>query len=73
MERTWLIDLRKKANLTQEELGEKCGVTQMMISNIELGTRRPSVKLAQSLAIILGFDWFKFYEDENQKEFNQLN
>ena len=66
MKREWLIQSRKEKGITQEELAELCDSTQMMISNIENGIRRPSPELAQKIASVLGFDWTKFYE--NQKE-----
>ena len=66
MKRKWLIELRLKKEYTQEQLAEMCDTTQMTISNIENGTRRPSTKLAKKYARILGFDWTKFYEDSKE-------
>lgn len=37
-----------------------------MISKIELGERRPSVEVAKKIAAVLGFDWTRFYEDEDE-------
>ena len=62
MKRLWLIKLRKKRKLSQYELSIKCGTTQMTISNLENGTRRPSPDLAQKIGKALNFDWTKFYE-----------
>lgn len=64
MKREWLIDLRNKKKLSQDELANMCGVTQMTISNVESGRRRPSPELAKNLAKILKFKWTKFYEQE---------
>lgn len=66
MKRKWLIELRKKNDLTQDQLAEKCGITQMMIANIESGIRRPSPKTAQKIAEILKFNWTKFYEESKE-------
>lgn len=60
--RFWLIELRKKENISQEELAKKCNTTQMTISNIENGTRRPSPELAKEIAKVLNFKWTEFYE-----------
>lgn len=63
MKREWLIGLRIKKKLSQDELANMCGVTQMTISNIESGRRRPSPKLAKQLAKIFKFKWTKFYDE----------
>lgn len=63
MKRTWLIDLRNNKQLSQEELSKLCDVSQMQISNIENGSRRPSPELAKKIAKILKFNWTKFYEE----------
>lgn len=41
---------RKARSLTQEQLAERVGCDQTMVSAIELGTATPSLKLAQALA-----------------------
>jgi len=42
-------NLRKKANLTQKQLAKIVGVNQSLISQIELGTKNPSYKLADKI------------------------
>lgn len=46
--------LRKKAGLTQEELGEKVKVSAKYIQFIEAGTRKPSLKTVYKIARVLG-------------------
>ena len=41
----FLAMLRKKENLTQEELGEKIGVTNKTISRWENGTYMPDIEM----------------------------
>ncbi len=60
--REWLIKLREKKELTQEQVAILCGTTQITICHIENGARRPSPELAQKIAKILNFKWTKFYE-----------
>ena len=50
-----LMELRKKANMTRQELGEICGVAPSTIVNYERGTRFPyadtAVKMAQHFGL----------------------
>jgi len=50
-----LMELRKKANMTRQELGEICGVAPSTIVNYERGTRIPyadtAVKMAQHFGL----------------------
>ena len=61
--RKWLIDIRN--GRTQAQIAKAAGITQQMYSFIELGVRRPSVEVAKKIAAVLGFDWTRFYEDED--------
>ena len=45
-----IYDLRSKAGMTQEELGQKVGVTRQTIIAMEKGNYTPSVLLALKLA-----------------------
>ena len=46
--------LRKKANLTQNTLGEMVGIGHSMLCQIEKGTKIPSLGVALSIAKALG-------------------
>jgi putative transcriptional regulator len=63
--RKWLIDLRK--GYSQTQIAEAVGITQQMYSAIELGVRRPSVEVAKKIASVMGFNWTRFFEDEDDK------
>lgn len=45
-----MIDARKKAGLTQQQLAERTGIAQSDISKLETGTGNPSVRTLQRLA-----------------------
>lgn len=45
-----IIELRKKNNITQEELAEQIGVTRQTISKWELGETYPDIKQAKELS-----------------------
>ena len=64
--RTWLKDIRAKKGLTQQEVANAANVDVTMISKIELGERRPSVEVAKKIASVMGFNWTRFYEDEDE-------
>ena len=56
-----LKKIRIAANMTQNELAEKVGVTRTAVSKWEAG-RMPTPKTAQRIAAVLGFDWTLFFE-----------
>lgn len=47
---------RIKADLTQKELAERCGVTTHAITDIEAGRRKPSIDLLFQMAVALGIN-----------------
>ena len=64
--RGWLKKLRREShNLTQEQLAKMVGISRTMITEIENGNANPSVKVAKKIAAVLGFDWTRFFEDED--------
>ncbi len=44
--------------------GGAAGITRQHYNLIEAGKRRPSVEVAKAIAVVLGFDWTRFYTDE---------
>ena len=64
--RKWLIEIRK--GRTQAQIAKAVGISQQMYSAIELGERRPSIEVAKKIAAVLGFDWTRFYEDEDEDD-----
>lgn len=52
---------RKKAGLTQKELGAMIGVSGAMIAQYETGVRIPKLDTVQRIAEPLGVPWFDFY------------
>ena len=49
-----MVNLRKKNNLSQEELAEKIGVTRQTISKWELEETTPDIKEAKELSKVFG-------------------
>jgi len=60
--RDWFTELRKKANLTQQNIADEVGITRQMISAIENGDADPSVTTAKALGDLLNFSWTRFFE-----------
>ncbi len=61
--RVWLREIRMQKGFSQEKIAEQLEVTRPYYTQIEMGYRRPSPKLAQKLGSILEFDWTKFFND----------
>ena len=56
--------LREKAELTQEQLAKKAGVSHSYISLLETGRRMPTIKTADKLAAALGVRLIDLFEEE---------
>ncbi|MCY8504518.1 helix-turn-helix transcriptional regulator [Bacillus atrophaeus] len=63
-QRTWLLNIRTTANMTQEEVANEAEIKRPYYSQIESGVRRPSVQVAKKISEVLGFDWALFFENE---------
>lgn len=61
--RTFLKEARNKKGLTQRDVADAVNINCAAYSNIEIGKRNPSVKLAKKIAKLLGFNWTKLYEE----------
>ena len=69
--RRWLKELRaRSSNMTQKELAARVGISRTMITEIENGNANPSVDVAKKIAAVLGFEWTRFYEDDQDKAVN---
>ena len=49
-----LKELREKAGITQQQLGEKAGIHKLTVAKLEQGIREPSWATVQALAAALG-------------------
>lgn len=49
-----LVELRRKANMTQEKLAEEAEIDRVALANIETGRRRPTVTTIHKIAVALG-------------------
>ena len=61
-----MVKKRKEKKLTQAELAQLLGCSQRAIAGYELDERKPSVAMAKRIGAELGFDWGRFYEDEEE-------
>ena len=60
--RTWLKELRIEKKLTMKALSSAAGISECYYSQIENGNRNASVKIAKSIAGVIGVNWEKFFE-----------
>lgn len=65
--RVWLKEIRKSLGLSSYKAAEMAGLSQSYYSAIENGVRgrKLTVPTAKKIAAALGFDWQRFYEDED--------
>lgn len=59
MPRMWLIE--KRGNLSQQEVALKASIDRSFYTQIENGTRNPSVNTAKKIASALNFEWTIFF------------
>lgn len=64
--REWLRLFRVTKGLSQQDVAKMCEISNQYFSMIENGDRVPSVKTAQSIANILGFNWTRFFESDQE-------
>jgi len=67
---TLISELRKEKQLTQEQLGEKLGVSQKSVSRWETGKNMPDISLLKSLSDELGITVSELIEGEKQEPLN---
>lgn len=66
-------ELRKKHNLSQEQLAEKVGVARQTISKWELGETAPDIKQAQMLSQIFNVNLDKMLGNDTKESVNILH
>lgn len=68
-----LSKLRRKAGLSQEELGEQLNVTRQTISKWELGQSKPDTDKLMEISKLLNVDFNQLVDDEKSLEDNISN
>ena len=64
MKRTSLLNARKTAGMTQQEIAEASGIQRSYYGLIETGQRNPTLKIATKIASALGTDIEHVFPDE---------
>ena len=59
-----LKEKRLDKKLSQSYVANKVGIARVSYIRIEKDERTPSIGTAKKIANVLGFDWTRFYEDE---------
>ena len=65
---SFISALRKEKQLTQEQLGDKLGVSQKSVSRWETGKNMPDISLLKPLSLELGITVSELIEGERQPE-----
>ena len=60
-----LKEKRIKKGMTQQEVADAIGITDMAVSYYESGQRIPKPAMAKKLGELLGFDWTELYEEDD--------
>ena len=65
--RTWLIQRRREVGLSQYAVAKAADMSQSYYASIESGARGQPLRVtaAKAIAAVLGFDWTRFYADED--------
>lgn len=61
--RDFMRKARKEKNMSLQKLGDLVGASHCFLSQVELGRRNPSPKLAKKIAKELNVEWVKFFEE----------
>lgn len=64
--RSWLVANREAKGFKQKEVSDAVGISQPSYCNIENGVKHPSVDTAKKIAGVLGFEWTRFFEEEEK-------
>ena len=67
MAKEWLKSIRENTGQTQRETAKAVGISKSYYEKIEGGFRSVPVDTAKKISAVLGFDWQKFYEDQQKK------
>lgn len=62
---TWLKDLRTERGISQDIVASMAKMSRAAYANIEAGKRRPSVEAAKRIAGVMGFEWTRFYDEDD--------
>lgn len=58
----WLKEIR--GDKSQQSVADEIGIAQSTYASIEVGSRKPSVPMAKRIAAALGFNWTRFYDND---------
>lgn len=63
--RFWLKVLREKAKMTQGQVALSSNISRSYYTNIENGTKTPSVEVAKLIGSTLNFPWENFFDNKS--------
>lgn len=66
--RKWLREARQAGTLSESAVAQRVGISQAAYHMIEAGERNPKPATAKIIGSVLGVDWSRFYDDEEEAE-----
>lgn len=64
---------RKKAGLTQKQLGDLCGIAEPTIRRYELGKLNPKRETLQKISKPLDVPWYELYSDSTEEQIELIH
>lgn len=65
--REWLKELRNNKKLTQKDVADRAGIERSYYTMIETGKRTPSPQVSKRIALVIGFDWTIFFDNQSNE------
>jgi len=66
-------NIRSNEGLSQQELAEKCNISQTFLGEIEIGRKYPSLQTLEKIANALNIDVYRLLMDKDSSDNPQLN
>lgn len=62
-----MTKLRRQKHMSIADLAEAAGLSAPVVQRFEAGLREPRPREAKAIAQVLGIDWTRFYDDEEER------
>ena len=72
--RAWLKNMRVDKGYTQQQVADKAGISRCFYTQLESMSKEKglSPRTAMCIAKVLGFDWVRFYQEEQDHKYAKI-